>query len=27
LEEKRFATGIRHEGEHREEDFPELRHG
>jgi acetyl-CoA synthetase len=27
LEEKRFAAGTRPEGEHREEDFPELRQG
>jgi acetyl-CoA synthetase len=27
LEEKRFAAGTRPAGEHREEDFPELRHG
>jgi hypothetical protein len=27
LEEKRFAAGTRPAGEHREEDFPELRQG
>ena len=27
LEEKRFAAGVRPEGEYREEDFPELRQG